>query len=86
MPNPTNIEAELTAIHDRNRKVEADKAWETSWTRRLVIAGMTYVVALVWLSVIDNPSPWRSAFIPTVGYVLSTLSLPAVKAWWVRKR
>lgn len=86
MSDPTNIEAELTAIHDRNRKVEADKAWETSWTRRLVIAGMTYVVALVWLSVIENSSPWLNAFIPTVGYVISTLSLPAVKAWWVRKR
>ena len=86
MPDPINIEAELTAIHDRNARVEADKAWETSWTRRLVIAAMTYVIALAWLWVIKNSSPWLNAFIPAVGYVLSTLSLPAVKAWWVKRR
>ncbi len=81
-----DIDQEIIAIHERNRRVEADKAWEVSWTRRLVIAAMTYVVALMWLWVVGNTSPWLNAFIPTVGYILSTLSLPAIKRWWMRER
>ncbi len=81
-----DINQEISAIHERNRRVEADKAWEVSWTRRLVIAAMTYVVALVWLLVVGNSSPWVNAFIPAVGYILSTLSLPAFKRWWIREK
>lgn len=81
-----DINQEIAAIHDRNRKVEADKAWETSWARRLVIAAMTYIVALVWLFVIKNSSPWFNAFIPAVGYILSTLSLPAIKNFWLKSK
>lgn len=81
-----DINQEIDAIHERNRRVEADKAWEVSWMRRLVIAAMTYVVAFVWLWVVGNTSPWLNAFIPAVGYILSTLSLPAIKRWWVRSK
>ena len=36
-----DIEAELAAIKERNKRVEADKAWETSTFRRLLIAAGT---------------------------------------------
>lgn len=81
-----DIHEEISAIHERNRRVEADKAWEVSWTRRLVIAAMTYLIAIAWLGVVGNISPWLNAFIPAAGYLLSTLSLPAIKRWWVRER
>ena len=29
------LEEELDGIKERNKKVEIDKAWETSWTRRI---------------------------------------------------
>lgn len=33
-----NIETEIQKIQERNQKVEKDKAWEISWTRRILIS------------------------------------------------
>ena len=77
-----DIEQEITAIKIRNQKVEADKAWEKSFTRRGFIAAVTYAIAVVWLLMIHDTMPFLKAFVPSVGYVLSTLSLPFVKEWW----
>ena len=76
---------EMQAIQERNRRVELDKAWETSWTRRLIIAAMTYIIALLFLFKIDAAKPFLSALVPTGGYLLSTLSLGIVKEWWIKK-
>lgn len=78
-----NLEQEVEIIKQRNKRVEADKAWEVSWTRRLFIAASTYVIAGIWLMLIRDTYPWLKAFVPTGGYLLSTLSLPFVKQWWV---
>ena len=77
---------EIEVIKERNKKVELDKAWEVSWTRRLSVAFGTYVVAIFWLIMIRESLPWLKAIWPVVGYVLSTLSLPAVKKWWGRNK
>jgi len=37
MPTLEQLQAEIDANKARNARVEADKAWETSWTRRLVV-------------------------------------------------
>lgn len=79
------LEQKIRALEERNVRVEADKAWETSWTRRLMIAGITFVTAGVWLVLIKDSYPWLKAFVPAAGYILSTVSLPVVKAWWVAK-
>lgn len=79
------IEKEIEIIQERNKRVETDKAWETSWTRRIFIAAVTYAVALWWLNIIDGSSAWLKAFVPTGGYILSTLSLPFIKKWWMDK-
>ena len=63
--------------------MESDKGWETSWTRRLFITISTYVIAGVWLVMIDDSFPWLKAFVPSAGYLLSTLSLPFIKKWWI---
>ena len=42
-----NVEKELKKIIERNKRVEFDKAWETSKTRRLLIATMTYFVVVI---------------------------------------
>lgn len=81
----TEIIKELEAIKERNKRVEAEKAWEISWTRRLFIAAVTYALAGVWLLVINDSYPWLKAFIPAVGYLLSTFSLPLIKNWWMKK-
>ena len=79
------IQKEFEAIKERNRRVETDKAWEVSWTRRLFIAVVTYVTAGVWLVTISDTNPWLKAIVPVAGYVLSTLSLSSLKKWWIRR-
>ncbi len=37
------IEDELKVINQRNRRVESDKAWETSLLRRATICFLTYM-------------------------------------------
>jgi len=78
------IEKELRLIKIRNRNVELDKKWETSWTRRLFIASITYVVAALWMRTIGESLVLLKACIPTGGFLLSTLSLPFLKTWWMK--
>lgn len=80
-----NLEQQVARILERNRKVEADKAWETSWTRRLFIALLTYLCALAWLVLIRQPLAWLTAAVPVLGYLLSTLTLPPLKNWWLKR-
>ncbi|MFH1316736.1 MAG: hypothetical protein ABII01_04405 [Candidatus Woesearchaeota archaeon] len=78
------MESKFKIIQDRNRRVEADKAWETSFTRRGIIAIITYFIAVWFLWTIGNNKPWLNALVPTIGFILSTLSLPFIKKWWVK--
>lgn len=80
-----NLEQKITEILERNRKVGADKAWETSLTRRLFIALLTYLCAWAWLILIRQPLAWLTAAVPVLGYLLSTLTLPPLKAWWLKR-
>ena len=80
-----DIEREIGIIQERNARVEADKAWETSLTRRVFIAVVTYLIAASWLAIIGESMIWLKAVVPTGGYLLSTLSLPFVRKWWVGK-
>ena len=79
------LEGEIGAIKDRNARVEAEKAWETSWFRVGSIMAVTYVIATVALYAIGNDNPLRNALIPTIGYFLSTQSLPFIKQWWINR-
>jgi len=81
-----DVQREIELIKERNAKVSMEKAWEVSWARRVFIAVSTYIVAAVWLVIINDTYPVLKAFVPAVGYLLSTLSLPVVKNWWVRNR
>jgi hypothetical protein len=81
-----NLEKEIALVKQRNLKVEADKAWEVSWIRRLFIAISTYIIAGIWLIfVVQDTFPLLKAFVPALGYLLSTLSLPFIKKWWIKK-
>jgi uncharacterized membrane protein YkgB len=79
-----NLEQEVQNIKERNQKVEIDKAWERSYTRRLTIAVITYIVAYAWLVMIAEPLVALKAFVPVAGYILSTLSLPIIKTLWIK--
>jgi hypothetical protein len=77
------LQAELDEIKRRNRRVELNKAWETSWTRRGLILVLTYGVVLSFFLIAGFPNPWLSAIVPSLGFLLSTLTLSAVKGWWI---
>ena len=79
-----DLEKEINIIKERNTRVEIDKRWEISWARRLFIASSTYIIAGIWLVIIKDSFPWLKSFVPAGGYLLSTLSLSFVKAWWVK--
>jgi hypothetical protein len=79
------LEEKVREIHERNARVEAEKAWETSWFRVGSIMVVTYVIATTALYAIGNDNPLRNALIPTLGYFLSTQSLPFVKSWWTSR-
>ena len=75
---------EIKAIIERNKRVEKDKAWETSFTRRIIIALLTYLLIVLFLWMIKIEKPWLNALVPTIAFVLSTLSLPFFKRIWLR--
>jgi hypothetical protein len=78
------LKSEVNKIKKRNKRVEADKAWETSKTRRAIISIATYLIIVWWLYLVNDPSPWINSVVPTVLFVLSTLTLRFIKSWWIK--
>ena len=81
-----DVGKEIEKIKQRNARVEADKAWEISFTRRAILTIATYMVIVIFLISIDAPNPWFNAAIPAIAFLLSTLTLPFIKEWWIEKR
>ena len=79
------VEAAIERLNGRNRRVELEKAWEVSGARVLLIAVLTYLAMNVLLWSIGGPFPPVHALVPTLGFVLSTCSVPWVKRWWCRR-
>lgn len=78
-----SLEERVSRIEGRNKSVELDKAWETSWARRLLIVAFTYIAIGVFLSVIKVEKPWLAAIVPALAFTLSTLTMPFFKKYWV---
>ena len=77
------IREEIEAIKGRNARVELDKAWETSWARRICICALTYVVVVIYsLAIQNNSNIFLSSLVPVIGFALSTLSLRGVRKIW----
>lgn len=74
------VESELADIRNRNRRVESDKAWETSRGRLLSITGITYVTMVLVFLVLGSSRPFVDALVPTTGFFLSTLSISFLRA------
>lgn len=76
----------IERLETRNKKVESDKAWETSWTRRSSIMLLTYIVVVSYLYFVIHIDPWVNALVPVFGFFLSTLSISLVKKYWLDER
>lgn len=78
-----DLEKEIEQIKQRNKKVELDKAWETSWTRRICIMILTYIVVIIYSHLIQNTNNIAlSSLVPVIGFTLSTLSLKLIRKIW----
>ena len=81
-----DLEKEIKKIQERNNRVELDKAWETSWTRRIGIMILTYIVGIIYSYVIKEfDNIFLSSLVPVIGFTLSTLSLKLVRKIWENK-
>jgi len=80
------LEDGVQAIEERNARVEADKAWEGSWYRRLLLASAMYATAVLFLWSSNAEAFWFQSLVPAGAYILSTLTLPWLKRRWVGKK
>ena len=80
------LKKEIEEIKERNTRVELDKKWETSLTRKICIAFLTYIVVICYTSLIDKiNNVFLSSLVPVIGFTLSTLSLSVIRKVWEKK-
>ena len=83
--NTSQLQDEIAAIKQRNARVDANKAWETSRFRLYTIALFTYLMMLLLMVVIGTEQPFISAIVPTAGFLLSNLSVRLIKQYWLER-
>ena len=80
------IKKEIENIKTRNKRVELDKKWETSWTRKICIAIFTYLIVLLYSYLIRKYNTiFLSSLVPVIGFILSTLSVKYIRKIWENK-
>jgi len=81
-----SLEERVNKIEERNKKVELNKSWETSWTRRICIMILTYIVVVFYsylTTKINNI--FLSSLVPVIGFTLSIASLNIIRKLWEKK-
>ena len=84
--NDDSLESRVAQIEARNKNVELDKAWETSWTRRLLLTFFTYLALGLYMWAIDISRPFLNSIVPAVGFMISTFPMPWLKARWFERK
>lgn len=80
------LEKRVKEIEKRNKRVELDKAWETSMTRKLCICVLTYIVVICYSYLVRNyDNILLSSLVPVVGFTLSTFSLKYIRKTWEKR-
>ena len=80
-----DLEKRVKKIEERNKRVEGDKAWETSVLRKILIIILTYIFAVLYLKIADTTNPFLGAVVPCVGFFLSTQTLNIIKKKWLSR-
>ena len=81
------LEKEIEQIKQRNQKVELDKKWETSITRKICICILTYIVVIIYSYLTSKiKNIFLSSLVPVIGFTLSTISLNFIRKLWEEKR
>lgn len=80
------LEKEIELIKSRNKRVELDKSWETSWTRRLCICVLTYIVVILYTYATQKINNiFLSSLVAVIGFTISTLSLKFIRKIWEKE-
>ena len=78
-----DLNKEIEEIKKRNKRVELDNDWETSWTRKICICILTYIVVVIYSYMVRNyDNIFLSSLVPVIGFTLSTLSLNYIRKIW----
>ncbi len=81
------LEKRVKDIENRNKRVELDKTWETSWTRKICIMLLTYIIVVIYqLLIKEYDNVFLTSLVPVIGFTLSTLSLKLVRKIWENNR
>lgn len=79
-----DLEKRISGIEARNKRVELDKKWETSFTRRVSICILTYIVVLLFSYFVNKSNNiFLSSLVPVIGFTLSTLSVSLIRKIWL---
>ena len=80
------LEERVKKIEERNKRVELDKSWETSWTRKTLIMILTYIIVIIYSYLIRKYDYiLLTSLVPVIGFTLSTLSLKVIRKIWEKK-
>ncbi len=61
------LEQEIKIIKQRNKRVELDKKWETSATRKICICVLTYIVVVIYSYIVRNyDNIFLSSLVPVI--------------------
>lgn len=80
-----SLAKDVEQIKERNRKVELEKKWEVSFTRRFLLVSFTYFSIGLYMTFIGIKDAWLNAIVPSIGFLLSTLTLPFFKNRWIER-
>ncbi len=83
--NLHDLKKEIAQIKKRNKRVEADKAWETSLSRRILVTLLTYFVVVLFFYFAGLPKPFVNSIVPSVAFLVSTMTLDFFKEVWMKK-
>lgn len=86
MSEISNLKKEIQEIKARNRRVEKDKEWETSWFRRISISVVTYILITIFLIIIEVKNPFAASIVPAAAFLISTATLGFLKNLWLKNR
>ena len=85
MSKQLTLEERVANLEARNKRVDSDKAWEISWTRRISIMLLTYLTVVFYFRYVAHIDPWFNALVPVIGFFLSTLTVSQLKKYWLRR-
>ena len=78
-----DLKKEIENIKIRNKRVELDKKCETSYTRKICICILTYIIVVIYSNMINKANNiFLSSLVPVIGFFLSTMSLRLIRKIW----